>query len=346
MADYWLHTYDWRRCERLLHEWQQMQTVIDDLTISFYHVRSPHPDALPLLLTHGWPGSVLEFRHCVPQLTNPPTAADAFHVVMPSLPGFGWSGQPSVVGWDVTRTASAWTVSMQRLGYKRWVAQGGDWGAMITTRLGQQQPLGLLAIHVNSVFLSPPDEVSTILPSDEEKAAVRKRKMYTKEEIAYFLQQATRPQTLGYGLADSPVGQLAWIYEKLHAWTDRGADEQQEVESVLSRDDMLDNVMLYWLTNTATSSARFYWENGLASSQAYTIDLPVCVSQFVHTPIPECCPRQWAERHFKHITYWHEVERGGHFAAWEQPDLFVQEMREAFRPFRTEGGGQSEEDTK
>ena len=298
LADYWLNEYDWRRCEQLLNDWQQQQTVIDGLTISFYHIRSTYADALPLLLTHGWPGSVLEFRRCVPLLTNPSNPAEAFHIVIPSLPGYGWSEQPSVVGWDTTRTANAWGILMQRLGYKRYVAQGGDWGAMITTRLAQQQPPGLLAIHLNSVFLTPAKEVSAILPSDEEKSAVRKRQLYDQKGAGYFLEQSTRPQTLGYGLADSPVGQLAWIYEKLHAWTDRGPDEQLAVEAVLSRDDILDNIMLYWLTNTATSSARYYWENGMSAHQGYTIDLPVCVSAFTASPIPETAPRHWAERHY------------------------------------------------
>ena len=337
LADYWYNKYDWRRCEKLLNDWQQLQTVIDGLTISFYHLRSRHTNALPLLLTHGWPGSILEFRHCVPLLTDPSTTGDAFHVVIPSLPGYGWSEQPSVVGWDATRTANAWTVLMQRLGYKQWVAQGGDWGAMVTTRLGQLEPAGLLAIHINSLFLNPEAEMSAYLPSDDEKEADRLRQLYVQQEAGYNLQQATRPQTLGYGLADSPVGQLAWIYEKLHAWTDRGRDEQADVESILSRDDILDNVMLYWLTNTATSSARFYWENG-RPTQAYAIDVPVCVSLFRHSPINERCPRRWAERYFSKLSYWHEVEPGGHFAAWEQPELFVDELRAAFRPFRSGAG--------
>ena len=346
LASYWQNDYDWRRCERLLNSWQPQQTTIDGLRFSFYHIRSPHANALPLLITHGWPGSILEFRHCVPLLTEPTTDGnDAFHVVLPSLPGYGWSEQPAEVGWNAICTASAWTVLMQRLGYGQWVAQGGDWGSEVTTRLAQQAPPGLLAIHLNSVFIDPQHEMPTILPpTQEEKEAAHIRAIYQQHDSGYNLQQSTRPQTLGYALADSATGQLAWIYEKLHAWTDRGQSLDnagggagKAVEAVLDRDEMLDNVTLYWLSNSATSSARYYWENG-PIQHSYAIDeVPVCVSQFMHSSV-ERCPRKWAERYFKRIVYWKELARGGHFAAWEVPDVFVQELRDAFRQFRTQVG--------
>ena len=357
LTDYWLNKYDWRRCESLLNSWSPQSTVIDGLRIHFYHIKSTHTDALPLLITHGWPGSILEFRHCIPLLTNPASnqSTDAFHVVLPSLPGYGWSEQPSELGWDAIRVASAWSVLMKRLGYENYVAQGGDWGAQVTTRLAQQQPAGLLAIHINSLYLTqPPTLTNTLLPpSTDEQSALRIRTLYTERDSGYKVIQSTRPQTLGYALADSPVGQLAWIYDKLHEWTDRGQGSGQgneghlptetktkSAETVLrNNDEILDNITLYWLSNTATSSARFYWENGLQPTQSYTIsaEMPVCVSQFMNSPV-ERATKQWCDYYYKNVAYWNEIDTesggGGHFAAWEKPDILVNEVCKAFRPFR------------
>jgi epoxide hydrolase len=327
---YWRTQYDWRRCEAMLNRFGQFVTMLDGLDIHFLHVRSRHGDALPLVMTHGWPGSVLEFRKVIAPLTDPTAfggqASDAFHVVLPSLPGYGFSAKPSAPGWNIERIAAAWAALMARLGYTRYVAQGGDWGAAVTTMLAALKPDGLCAAHMNIVSAR-----SKSLPRDaatpEEQRALEAMARYQHSEIGYAMIQATRPQTLGYALADSPVGQAMWIYEKFQSWTDCDG----EPENVLTRDEMLDDVMLYWLTNTATSSARLYWQSFFRLPRV-KVDLPVGFSTFPKELF--LSPRHWAAETFTDIRYWNELPRGGHFAAFEQPELFVQELRACFRPFR------------
>jgi epoxide hydrolase len=330
LVEHWRTRYDWRRCEAALNGFGQFRTSIEGVDIHFLHVRSQHADALPLILTHGWPGSVVEFLKCIRPLVDPTAhggdARDAFHVVIPSLPGYGFSGKPRERGWGVRRIARAWHTLMQRLGYARYVAQGGDWGAVVTTALGVERPDGLVAIHLNMPLVQPRDP-GTELRADEQRMLDR-LKFYTRWDSGYAVQQSSRPQTLGYGLADSPVGQAAWIYEKFHAWTDNdGAPE-----STLTLDEMLDNIMLYWLPNAATSSARLYWESYRGAFFAAELHLPTGCSVFpkdIYT-----APRSWAERCMHNLIYWNELDRGGHFAAFEQPQLFVGELRKCFRLIR------------
>jgi epoxide hydrolase len=333
LVEYWRTDYDWRRCEAKLNGLPQFRTKIDGLNIHFLHVRSRHENALPIILTHGWPGSVIEFLKVIDPLTNPTAhggrAEDAFHVVVPSLPGFGFSDKPSERGWNAARIAKAWSELMRRLGYTRYVAQGGDWGSLITTTLAQQQPPGLAAIHLNMPFVFP-DPVPTTGLSAAEQRAVDAFKRFQTEGFGYFLEQSTRPQTIGYALADSPAGQAAWIYEKFHDWTDNNGDP----ESALTRDEMLDNVTLYWLTDTAASSARIYFEHAgiVSKGNSGVVDLPVGCSIFPREIVP--APRTWAERFFPKLIYWNELDRGGHFAAFEEPALFTKEMRDCFRSLR------------
>lgn len=329
LVEYWREGYDWRRCEAMLNNWGQFQTNIDGLDIHFLHVRSPHEGALPILLTHGWPGSVIEFAKVIGPLTNPQahggSPGDAFHVIVPSLPGFGFSGKPAETGWGVERIAGAWAVLMQRLGYDHYVAQGGDWGSSVTVQLGRQAPKGLLGIHLNMLSAKPQRLDDPLEPDEVE--ALRDLEHYGTVEAAYARQQATRPQTLGYALADSPSGQAAWIYEKFQRWSDCGGDP----ESVFTRDELLDNIMIYWLTNSGASSARLYYES-MASFRPINVDLPVGVSIFPKEIIK--APRKWAERVFSDIIHWNELDRGGHFAAFEQPGLFVSELRSCFAKLR------------
>jgi pimeloyl-ACP methyl ester carboxylesterase len=330
LVHYWRHDYDWRRCEAMLNRLGQYRTTIDGVGIHFLHVRSPHVAALPLILTHGWPGSVIEFHKVISPLTQPERfggdAADAFHVVVPSLPGYGFSDKPLAPGWTIARIASAWSALMARLGYERYVAQGGDWGAAVTTALAMQKPAGLAGVHMNIVSTRPKS-----LPQDEatpeERRAIAAMDRYQRRENGYAVEQATKPQTLGYGLADSPAGQAMWIYEKFQSWTDCDG----EPENVLTRDEMLDDIMLYWLTNSATSSARLYWESFFQRGPV-KVDLPTGFSIFPKELF--LAPRHWAAESFTNIVYWNEVERGGHFAAFEQPELFVRELRACFRRFR------------
>ena len=326
---HWRDHYDWRRCEALLNSFAPHRTTIDGLGIHFLHVRSPHVHAQPLLLTHGWPGSVLEFHKVIGPLTEPEKfggrAEDAFHIVIPALPGYGFSDKPTSPGWCVERIAVAWTTLMDRLGYGRWFAQGGDWGAAVTTALAALAPAGLVAAHMNIVAVRPrhlPEQ-----PTAEERHALEAAQRYQRWENGYAIEQATRPQTLGYALADSPIGQAMWIYEKFHAWTDCDGDPQ----NVLTMDEMLDGISLYWFTNSAASSARLYWESFFRQGRA-TIDLPVGFSQFPKELFR--APRHWATETFRNICHWNELERGGHFAALEQPEIFVREVRDCFRPFR------------
>lgn len=330
LCAYWRDSYDWRRCEAQLNALGQFRTVIDGLGIHFLHVRSSEPDALPLILTHGWPGSVVEFLKVIGPLTDPVAhggkAEDAFHVVVPSLPGYGFSDKPTQAGWSVERIASAWITLMRRLGYDRFAAQGGDWGSAVTSAMAAIRPPELAAIHLNLVIAPPtPDDLAAL--SDAETASLARLKWFSKHGSGYSAIQGTRPQTLGYGLTDSPAGQATWIHEKLTEWMDCGGDPL----SVVSYDDMLDNIMLYWLPANAASSARLYWES-IANFAAAPTDLPVGCSIF---PGEITCPsRAWAERKYPNLVHWGELERGGHFAAFEQPDLFVSEVRAAFRTVR------------
>ncbi len=330
LCAHWAHGYDWRRCETRLNSIGQFQTRIDGINIHFLHVRSPHAGAAPLILTHGWPGSVVEFLEVIGPLTDPTAhgglAADAFHVVLPSLPGFGFSEKPTTTGWGVERIARAWLTLMQRLGYKRFFAQGGDWGAAVTTAIGIMNPPECAGIHLNMPLIYPePDDMAN--PSAAEQAALAAFKFYRNKDSAYAQLQHTRPQTLAYGLTDSPAAQAAWIYEKFYAWTDNSG----EPESALARDAMLDNIMLYWLPATAGSSARLYWES-LAYFKSRQLTLPVGVTIYPREIFRPS--RRWAERHFANIVHWNEAFRGGHFAALEQPDLFVAELQNCFRTLR------------
>jgi pimeloyl-ACP methyl ester carboxylesterase len=331
LVDYWQHGYNWRAAEATLNALPQFTTLIDGLDIHFLHVRSKHANALPLLLTHGWPGSIFEFLKVIGPLVDPTAhggkAEDAFHLVIPSLPGFGFSGKPQATGWGLPRIARAWSLLMGRLGYSKWVAQGGDWGAGVTTWLAKQHAAGLAAVHLNLPILFPPPLDGA--PDAQEQAAVAQLVTFDGAKSGYAKLQGTRPQTIGYALADSPVAQAAWIYEKLGTWSDSGNDP----ESVLSRDDMLDNIMLYWLTDSGASSARLYAESFTTDFSIQKLDLPVAVSIFPGELFRP--PRKWGERVYSRLYYWNEaLPRGGHFAAFEQPALFSAELRRAFATIR------------
>ena len=343
LARYWASEYDWRKCEARLNELPQFTTPIDGLDIHFIHVRSRHENALPLIVTHGWPGSVVEQLKIIEPLTNPTahggSASDAFHLVIPSIPGFGFSEKPSTTGWDPARIARAWVVLMKRLGYTRFVAQGGDWGGMITDVMGKQAPPELLGIHLNWVFAVPPEidkavQTGGALPSNlsaDERRACEQLAFAYKKGVSYAIEMANRPQTL-YAIADSPVGLATWFLDhdaRSYEMIARAFDGQHEG---LSRDDVLDNVTLTWLTNTAISSARIYWENKFGFFAPKGVEIPVAVSAFpdeVYT-----VPRSWAEQAYPRLIYYNKIEKGGHFAAWEQPALFVAELRAAFKTLR------------
>ena len=316
LVTYWQHQYDWRRCEAQLDALPNFLIELDGLDIHFIHVRSANPRARPLLLTHGWPGSVLEFLHVIPGL------AEDFHLVIPSLPGYGFSAKPSATGWTLERIAAAWNELMQTLGYTRYFAQGGDWGAAVTTAIGVQNLGNCAGIHLNMVVARPDPALLQDL-TDFEKAALARLKWYQDSDSGYAKQQSTRPQTLGYALADSPVGQLAWIVEKFHGWSDC----EGHPEPTFSRDALLDNVTLYWLTNSAASSARLYWQS-LRNFGAGEVHLPTGCSLFPFELLR--ASRRWAEQRYRNIVYWSEPARGGHFAAMERPALFVQELRACF----------------
>jgi len=330
LCAHWRKGYDWRRFEAKLNDFGQFKTEIDGLNIHFLHVRSPHANALPLILTHGWPGSVAEFMKVIGPLTDPTRhggiPADAFHIVAPSLPGYGFSDKPAKNGWGVPRIAAAWIALMQRLGYSRWVAQGGDWGAAVTTGIGVARPAACAAIHVNMPLVFPAaDDMANLTPAEQKSLAAIQ--YYQDKDSGYSKQQGTRPQTLGYGLVDSPAGQAAWIYEKMWAWTDNKGNP----EDALTPDEMLDNIMLYWLPGTGASSARLYWES-FGSFSSTKLELPVGVSIYpkeIFRP-----SRRWAEKQMANIIHWNELDRGGHFAAWEQPELFVNELRTCFAKVR------------
>lgn len=325
LTRYWRDHYDWHRCEQALNRYDHFITEIDGLDIHFMHIKSPRLDARPLLMTHGWPGSILEFMDVIEPLTNPSDSnAPAYHLIIPSLPGYGFSGRPTETGWGAERTAKAWDALMLRLGYDRYFAQGGDWGSLVTCMIGVQNQGHCAALHVNLVVVGPPSAeiASTLTP--EEAASLAHFGEYQSTGSGYAEIQRTKPQTLGYALADSPVGQMAWIIEKFQGWSDAQTDNP---EAVFDRDRLLDNVMLYWLTNSGASSARFYWES-FANPNIEPIHIPSGCSIFPHEIMAPS--RRWAETRFKNLCYWGEAEKGGHFAAMEQPAIFVDEIRGCF----------------
>jgi pimeloyl-ACP methyl ester carboxylesterase len=337
LCHYWAEDYDWRATEARLNALPQFRTEIDGLGIHFVHVRSPHAGALPLVMTHGWPGSIIEFLKVLGPLTDPPSyggsAADAFHVVCPSLPGYGFSGKPAQPGWNIQRIADAWAQLMARLGYDRYGAQGGDWGTSVTTCLGRQHPGHVAGIHLVPP-LAAPDPATFDDLTDKERQALDDLRHAQEWEDGYSLEQSTRPQTLGYGLVDSPAGLCAWIVEKFWSWTDCDGHP----ENVLTRDEMLDNVMLYWLPGTGASSARLYWESFKQVAEWFRAATPDVVTVPAGCSVfPKELPRpsrRWAARRFADIRYWNEPGKGGHFAAFEQPELFVHEVRSFFRLVR------------
>jgi pimeloyl-ACP methyl ester carboxylesterase len=343
LASYWGTDYDWRKCEAKLKALPNFITEIDGLDIHFIHVRSKHENALPLIVTHGWPGSVVEQLKIIDPLTNPTAhggrAEDAFDVVVPSMPGYGFSGKPATAGWGPVRIARAWTTLMKRLGYKKFVAQGGDWGALIVDMMGLEAPPELLAIHTNMPGVVPEDIDKAALSgaplpdglSPEEKLAYERISFVYSKGIAYGLQMGLRPQTL-YGIADSPVGLAAYFLDH-DAWSYALISRVFAGEAEgLTRDDVLDNVTITWLTNTAISGARLYWENKFSYFRVKGVSIPVAVSAFADEI--ELCPRSWAERAYPKLIHYNKLDKGGHFAAWEQPKLLVQELRTAFKTLR------------
>ncbi len=329
LAAYWASGYDWRSREAALNRFAQFITEIDGLDIHFIHQRSPHQEAFPLLITHGWPGSIVEFHKVIEPLTNPTAhggqVEDAFHVVCPSLPGYGFSGKPIRHGWGVDKIAQAWETLMLRLGYARYGAQGGDWGAAVTTQMGRHRG-HCAAIHLNMPIAYPPAR-DIADSSEEEREALAALTNHQRWGTGYSEQQSTRPQTVGYGLADSPVGQMAWIIEKFWAWMDCDGNP----ENVLHRDELLDNVMMYWATNTGASSARLYWESFKHLGATGRVEIPTGIAAFPKEVLR--VTRSWCEPSYN-ITHWTTMPRGGHFAAFEQPDLFVEDVRAFFRTVR------------
>ena len=330
LAEYWLNEYDWRTCEAKLNSFDQYTTTLQDLDIHFLHQRSPHENAFPLLITHGWPGSIVEFHKIIDPLTNPTqyggTQEDAFHVVCPTLPGYGFSGKPTQIGWGVEKIAKAWDELMVRLGYETYGAQGGDWGAAVTTQVGRNVG-NCSAIHLNMPIGRPTAE-SLQEPNDDDKRALERLTYYQEWDSGYSTQQKTRPQTIGYGLVDSPVGQMSWIIEKFWSWMD--CDDHPE--NVLTKDELLDNVMMYWLTASGASSARLYWESfGGSFGGGQKVEIPTGVASFPGEILQS--PRTWCENSYN-ITHWTTMPVGGHFAAFEQPDLLVSDLQEFFKAYR------------
>jgi pimeloyl-ACP methyl ester carboxylesterase len=343
LACYWATDYDWRKIEAKLNALPQFITEIDELDIHFIHVRSKHENALPLIVTHGWPGSIIEQMKIIDPLTNPTAhggkASDAFDVVIPSMPGYGFSGRPTTTGWDPVHIARAWIVLMKRLGYTKFVAQGGDWGAVITELMGVQAPPELLGIHINMPGAVPAEidkAASTGAPmpdglSPEEKLAFERLQFVYSKGVAYGYQMGLRPQTL-YGIADSPVGLAAYFLDH-DAWSYALISRVFAGEAAgLTRDDVLDNITIAWLTNTALSGARLYWENKLGYFSVKGVSIPVAVSSFPDEI--DLCPRSWAERAYPKLIHYNKLDKGGHFAAWEQPKLFSEEVRAGFRSLR------------
>jgi pimeloyl-ACP methyl ester carboxylesterase len=343
LARYWTTDYDWRKCEEKLNALPQFTTEIDGLDIHFIHVRSPHENALPLIMTHGWPGSVIELLETIGPLTNPTAhggqAEDAFHLVLPSLPGYGFSGEPAQLGWNVGRVAQAWAQLMDRLGYTRYVAQGGDVGAAVTDAMGRQAPQGLLAIHTNLLVtvLAGPQPAE----SEQERAAADQLATFRESGFGYFLEMATRPQTIGYALLDSPVALAAWMldHDTDSYYKISGAFLDGHPSGNLTRETIVDNITLYWLTGTGASAARSYWEDGQALAQARASgqappEVSVAVGFSTFPGEIWRTPRSWVENSYPNLTYFNEVDKGGHFAAWEEPQLFSEEIRATFRSVR------------
>ena len=345
LVKYWGSGYDWRKAEAKLNALPEFITAIDGVDIQFIHVRSPNPNAMPLLLTHGWPGSQFEFLKTIGPLTDPVAyggkVEDSFDVIIPSIPGHGFSGKPTELGWGPDRVAKAWDVLIKRLGYTHYVSQGGDHGSVISDALGRLNPPGLLGIHLNMPATIPPELVKPINSGDPapvgltepERKAFDSLSTFFGRNAAYGAMMVTRPQTIGYLLADSPTGTAAWMYEKIAAWT----DSDGQPERVLTRDEMLDDISLYWLTNAGASSSRFYWENNnnnfsAAAQNTASIKVPVAITVFPHEIYQ--APKSWAQRAYPSLSYYNQVNKGGHFASWEQPQLFSEELREAFRPLR------------
>jgi pimeloyl-ACP methyl ester carboxylesterase len=343
LARYWANDYDWRKLEAKLNALPQFTTEIDGVSIHFIHVKSRHDNALPLIMTHGWPGSVVELLETIGPLTDPTAhgggAEDAFDLVLPSVPGYGFSGEPTELGWWAGRAAQAWPVLMSRLGYTRYVAQGGDVGAAVTDAMGRIAPAGLVGIHTN-LFVPA---LGGVMPSDtdEEKAAIAQITEFRATGFGYFLEQATRPQTIGYGLLDSPVELAAWMldHDTDAYYKIAGAFVDGKPSGNLTRDHILDNISLYWLTGTGASAARSYWESGVATAKAQAAGQapPPMKLPFAFTTFPGeiwKTPRSWVEKNYPNVLYFNEVDRGGHFAAWEEPQLFSEELRKAFRSLR------------
>jgi len=341
LAGYWATDYDWRRCETRLNALPQFKTEIDGVDVHFIHVRSPHADALPLIMTHGWPGSVIELLEAVGPLADPTAhgggAEDAFDLVLPSLPGYGFSGEPTEVGWDPGRVARAWAELMRRLGYTRYVAQGGDVGASVTDAMGRLGPDGLAGIHMNLLVtaLAGPQPAE----SDQERAAADALATFRATGFGYFLEQATRPQTIGYALLDAPIALAAWMldHDTDAYYKISGAFVDGQPSGNLTRDHILDNITVYWLTGTGASAARSYWESGRAQAQAAGQTPPAVSVPVGFTTFPGeifRAPRTWVQRGYPTLTYFNEVDKGGHFAAWEEPELFATEVRAAFKSLR------------
>lgn len=329
---YWGEKYDWRAREAHLNQFAQFKTEIDGLGVHFVHVKSPEPNALPLIMTHGWPGSIVEFHKVIGPLTDPVAhggdAADAFDVVCPSLPGYGFSDKPSQEGYGVEKIADTWAALMARLGYDRYVAQGGDWGSMVTNQIGVRDTDHCAAIHMNMPIVAPDPETMTEL-TPLEQGALASMQHYQDKDSGYSKQQSTRPQTLGYGLVDSPSGQAAWVIEKFWSWMDCDGHP----ENVLTRDELLDNVMMYWLPGAAASSARLYWQSfGGSADMMATVECPTGCSIFPKEIFRSS--RRWAEKRFTNLIHWNELDKGGHFAALEVPGVFVGEVRDCFRSMR------------
>jgi pimeloyl-ACP methyl ester carboxylesterase len=347
LADYWSTHYDWRTCEAKLNTLEHFVTNIDGLDIHFIHACSPHDNALPVIISHGWPGSIIEQLKIIEPLTEPTAhgghASDAFDVVIPSLPGYGFSGKPDVTGWGPDRIARAWAILMERLGYTRYVAQGGDWGTAISAEMARQAPPGLVGIHVNFAQMMPPDMLGHIRNQEPAPAGLTDAEKRAYEQVlfntyrrGYGVMMGTRPQTVGYLLADTPVGLAAWLLDHdttTYAHLARLFGGQPY--GAITRDDVLDNTSLYWFTNTATSAARLYWQLGVSGHNFYAaadVSLPAAVTVFPDEYVQ--APRSWTEQAYHHLIYFNEAEKGGHFAAWEQPQLFSEELRAAFRTLR------------
>ena len=332
LGDYWRDEYDWNRCQEQLNSLPQFITEIDGLDIHFLHIRSPHKNAMPMVMTHGWPGSILEFMKVIGPLSDPEAfggkGEDAFHLVIPTLPGFGWSGKPELPGWGIEHIGRAWGQLMARLGYKKWVAQGGDWGSAVTHAIGMSETQHCIAMHTNMPLLSP-SAALTAEPTEQEVSALAGFQYYFDWDSGYSKEQSTRPQTVGYGLVDSPVAQCAWIMEKFWAWTDSNGHP----ENVLSRDELLDNVMMYWLPAAGASAARIYWESfSVILAAKPQIHIPVGASIYPHEIFR--ASKRWCEERYTNLIHYNTLPKGGHFAAFEQPEIFINEVRTCFRKVR------------